>query len=321
MSHRNNPIKINKELSKPMDLMNVGFVGVVGSAGGVKVTQNNAQSTYTDSGKTYYKYTQGGTITFNGDGDVKLMLIGGGASGCVKYYGGGSGAGGMYYDDVTITSQQYTITVGGSNTDSTALGKTAIKGGRGQNIYNSGTQGGCGGGAKYGDGTSSNANCADEQQSGSASGGIGFDGGNGTANPTLNYAHSGGGGGLGQIGGDGTSSNPYGQCSASNVIGSGGNGRTNAQLDNILTITSSGVGGYIGGGGGAARMFWNTGSGGQGGLGGGGASGLTSGSCGTSPEGGSGVSGTSYTGSGAGAAGRAPSNGTGGSGICIIVVG
>jgi hypothetical protein len=30
MSHRDSPIKKNKELSKPMDLMNVGFVGAVG---------------------------------------------------------------------------------------------------------------------------------------------------------------------------------------------------------------------------------------------------------------------------------------------------
>ncbi len=31
MAHRDNPIKKNKELSKPMDLMNVGFVGNVGN--------------------------------------------------------------------------------------------------------------------------------------------------------------------------------------------------------------------------------------------------------------------------------------------------
>ena len=34
MSHRDSLIKKNKELSKPMDLMNVGFVGVAGGAGG-----------------------------------------------------------------------------------------------------------------------------------------------------------------------------------------------------------------------------------------------------------------------------------------------
>ena len=37
MSHRDLPIKKNRELSKPMDLMNVGFVG---TAGGVKTLQN-----------------------------------------------------------------------------------------------------------------------------------------------------------------------------------------------------------------------------------------------------------------------------------------
>ena len=35
MSHRDNTIKKNKEFKKPMDLMNVGFVGNVGSVGGV----------------------------------------------------------------------------------------------------------------------------------------------------------------------------------------------------------------------------------------------------------------------------------------------
>jgi hypothetical protein len=312
MSHRDNPIKINKELSKPMDIMNVGFVGVAGGVASVGVSQNNAQSTYNDSGKTYYKYTGNGTITFDGDGDVKLMLIGGGGSGAAKYYGGGSGAGGMYYDDVSVTAQQYTITVGGSNTNSTALGITALRGGTGNNnSNNTGVAGGCGGGANYGTGDKS-SDYPIEQQSTSASGGIGFNGGNDVVLITPNeYPHGGGGGGLGQKGTNGA----YG----TGGVGNGGNGRTNAQLDNILTITSSGVSGYIGGGGGACANHWNTpANGGAGGSGGGAQSGDTTAGGTFGSSGGSGIS---NTGSGGGASGRYGGGGSGGSGICIIVVG
>ena len=38
MSHRDSPIKKNKELKKPMDLMNVGFVGAAGGGGMIGLT-------------------------------------------------------------------------------------------------------------------------------------------------------------------------------------------------------------------------------------------------------------------------------------------
>jgi hypothetical protein len=316
MSYRDNPIKINKELSKPMDLMNVGFVGNIAVApipDPATVSSNNATNIYTNGGKTYYKYNGGGQITFNqsGNGLVKLMLIGGGGAGAGRYYGGGAGAGGMYYDDVIVTAQQYNITIGGSNTNSTALGKTALRGGTGNNnSNNSGVSGGCGGGAGYGQGDKSSDHPI-EQQSTSASGGIGFNGGNDTVliSPAF-YPHGGGGGGLGAKGVDGTSG----------IVGNGGIGRSNSQLDNILTITSSGTGGYIGGGGGATANHWNSGTGGQGGSGGGGSSADWNGG-GSLDANAPAQSGVANTGSGGGSAGRNTGAGGGGSGICIIIVG
>jgi hypothetical protein len=309
-------IKKNRELSKPIDLMNVGFTAV---AGGDKweVTSNDADSTYISGGSTYYKYISSGNIEFGGNGTVKLMLIGGGGSGCAKYYGGGSGAGGLYFDDVNVTKGSYTITIGGSNTDSTALGKTAKAGSTGNNIYASGiNRGGCGGGGIYGDGqtltgASAGNDCTDEGQSTSSSGGIAFNGGNHTEYTagSMTYKHAGGGGGLGAVGTDGIGT----------TVGAGGDGRTNSQLSNFLSITSSGVDEsgtrYIGGGGGACAHHWQTGSGGLGGKGGGTQSGDLAGG---GVFGGSSASATANTGSGAGASGRYGTGGAGGSGICII---
>lgn len=310
-------IKKNRELSKPMDLMNVGFTAVAGGGAVFEVTSNDADSTHTSGGSTYYKYTTSGNIEFGADGTVKLMLIGGGSSGCAKYYGGGSGAGGLYFDDVNVTAQSYTITIGGSNSDSTALGKTAKAGSLGNNIYASGdNRGGCGGGGVYGDGItgsggSAGNDCTDEGQSTSSSGGIAFNGGNHTEHTagSNTYSHSGGGGGLGAVGTDGTGT----------TVGAGGDGRSNSQLSSFLSITTSGVDEsgtrYIGGGGGACANHWNTGSGGLGGKGGGTQSGDLAGGGGF----GSGSSSaTANTGSGAGASGRYGSGGAGGSGICII---
>ena len=55
MSHRDSLIKTNKELSKPMDLMNVGFVGgSLGGGGGMNITS-------------------GGTLTTSGDYSIRTF--------------------------------------------------------------------------------------------------------------------------------------------------------------------------------------------------------------------------------------------------------
>ena len=76
MSHRDSVIKNNKELSKPMDLMNVGFVGVAG--GGEKLVESAATTGSVGSQITVgdYKYnifTGNGTWTPTGDGMMEYL--------------------------------------------------------------------------------------------------------------------------------------------------------------------------------------------------------------------------------------------------------
>lgn len=296
------------------DIATVGSLG--GEASPATVSSSTASSGHTYNSVDYYKFTSSGSITFSKAGWVKLLVIGGGGGGAEKYYGSGGGAGGMYFDFVEVTASSYSIAIGASDNNSVALGKTALKGGHGVSIYLTGaTAGGCGAGQCYNGG---NPYVVGLQPT-STDGGYGFTGGNGLATNSTsppagftynsNIKHSGGGAGTGANG-----TNGYGT-----TIGSGGIGRSNTQLENFLTATSSGSGGYLGGGGGSAGNYWETGSGGIGGTGGGGNSGLTSTTLGGSGnQGGSGASGYNNTGGGGGASGRYGSGGNGGSGLCII---
>ena len=75
MSHRDSPIKTNKELSKPMDIMNVGFVGVAGGGAELNITGGTTSSA---GGYNYNLFTSSGSITVEGGGDIEMVIVGGG---------------------------------------------------------------------------------------------------------------------------------------------------------------------------------------------------------------------------------------------------
>jgi len=111
MSHRDSPIKTNKELSKPMDFFNVGFVGVAGG-GGFEATGGTESET---GGYKYHIFESNGSSTqttgtltvVSGSADMEYVVIaGGGGSG--TSYGGGGGAGGLITG--TLTGQDSNVT-------------------------------------------------------------------------------------------------------------------------------------------------------------------------------------------------------------------
>jgi len=343
-------------MAPPLDLYDVGMVGVVAlEPRNPDVTVNDGSTDGTKStvdGKDYYKFTSSGDFVVSAVGGedpvVKVMLIGGGGQGTLKYYGTGAGAGGMFFDDVVVSAQTYSIVIGGSETDSTGFGKTAMKGAHGKSHSDSPAAGGCGCGNKSGGDVSDDYTVG--QQPTSTSGGYGYNGGG--AEDTTTVANSGGGGGCGGNGTQGVFSDDIGVIP--NVVGTGGVGANDTFLENILTNANCGVTvssvKYIGGGGGACSNLSQL-SGydgttnirdGRGGYGGGGDSGLISMDGGDDPQGlcAPNVGSTSScscpspndsvtlygpinnTGGGAGASGRyCTTRASGGSGICVVVVG
>lgn len=286
-----------------LDLKNVGFVGVAGSSGGGDTaTVSSPSPTATSGDLKYYKFTSTANITVGSDGWLRVLIQAGGGNGNNRYYGAGSGAGGMYYDYVEVTAGTYSMAVGGGGSDSTAFGKTAIAGGRGQSSGSSLTTGGCGGGT-YRDTVDNNRLAL---QPTSTDGGFGGDGAIGT-NVSSAQRVSGGGGGTDQDG----------YTSSSSVGSNGGWGKTNTQLNNILNLTSSGElkNGvrYLGGGGAATGGTHGT-AGGDGGRGGGSHAG-----CSQSNSGFVGAQGN--TGGGASGCARYVGANSGGSGLVVVVTG
>ena len=130
MSHRDSPIKKNKELKKPMDIMNVGFVGAAG--GGVLMEATGGTITTVGDYKIH-TFTSTGNSTFeitSGSGDIEYLVIaGGGGAGSLhtnNYWAGGGGAGGYRTKvagqtsgggssaepTLTLGTGSYTVTVG-----------------------------------------------------------------------------------------------------------------------------------------------------------------------------------------------------------------
>lgn len=264
------------------------------------------------NGYTYTVFTGTGPLTISG-GEIYIdyAVIAGGATGASgsglfsDTSGGGGGAGGFLEGNTLFYPGPYTITVGGSTSNSSISGpslfvtKTAIAGGVGgvwpQPV--SGNPGGSGGGG--GGGTSQ------------------YHGGDGTIDQgtpggycaILSFA-SGGGGGAGGAGTPGTSPGPGGPG------GNGGNGRR-AFLGDSGIPPSYGTPGptpgrfFAGGGGGASP-----GTAGSGGSGGGGSGGIPSA---TAPLR-NGTAGTLNTGGGGGGGAASPGGGSGGSGGSGIVI-
>jgi hypothetical protein len=107
MSHRDSIIKKNKELKKPMDLMNVGFTGNVGSGGGVEAT-GGIISSISDGGVNYtvHTFNTAGTFEVITEGEVEVLLVSGGGGGGGSYSNyrgaGGGGGGGKITDPFEI---------------------------------------------------------------------------------------------------------------------------------------------------------------------------------------------------------------------------
>ena len=236
-------------------------------------------------------YQNGGWVTFAvaAPSSVNYLAVaGGGGGGGPSGNGGvgGGGAGGLLTGSVSVNpSSVYTITVGAggatqvNGVNTTALGLTAIGGGRGGTASGvAGASGGSGGGG----GESSGA-------AGAGTSGQGFAGGNGNAS--------------GDSGAGGGGASAVGSNSANNLAGNGGNGVANSLSGSSVT--------YAGGGGGSSYVG-NPGTGGNGGSGGGG-NGATPARSNVS------TGGTANTGGGGGGYGTGQSgNGAGGSGIVII---
>jgi hypothetical protein len=307
MSHRDSLIKKNKELSKPMDLMNVGFVGAAG--GGVSIidaTWTNATPTTSGDYKIItYTSTSGGTFVINsGYNEVQYLVIGGGGSGGNN--SGGGGAGGFRTGTLNLGAGTYNIAVGtggagsfwngtpNDGVDSSFHTITASKGGAGGGTVANGAgeygtythymypnAGGSSGGwsdptkpsninptGNLGGYTPSEGNNG-AISVGDGSGGGGGAGGNGAAGAVGN----GGDGGIGKA--NPISGSTHGVSSGGSYYLAGGGG------GGAVTGSSPSSSGGLGGGGFGTKQdtgvaghgVVNTGSGGGGGQGGGGTSG------------------------------------------------
>lgn len=282
------------------------FAGV----GGVETTYK--------SGSTFYRvHTFLGDATFFVDSTVScdiLMIGGGGGGGSMGYSGsngaGGGGAGGfIYYSQKSLTSANYTISVGaggiatygaaanGGSTTFTGL-TTAVGGGRGGGVSSTNNQPGAAGGSGGGGGQDTGAGGAGTTNQGFAGG---------VATYSTNALAGGGGGAsqTGQTAGVGGAGITEGATVYNWTAGSG-----TVTFPATFKVGSGSNLSYAGGGGGGA---WATG-GAAGGAGGGGAGGTA---------GNNGSSGTNSTGGGGGGASSpspasARTGGSGGSGIVII---
>ena len=264
-------------------------------------------TTTTQNGTVYkvHTFTASGTFTPNGNFNVEYFIVGGGGAGGGGFNswagGGGGGAGGVLTNTngaaYPVTAQAYAIVVGAggpsvsgnvasnNGSNSTALGLTAIGGGRGgrwqtTSVPSDAGHGGSGGGGPNGQSFSTG---------GFEAAGQGFPGGDGVLYTGSSNAGCGGGGGATQRGFNATNS----------VGGAGGAG---------VTINIAGPAfAYAGGGGGGHGLVGGAGFGGIAGNGGGTNTNGTAGAANTGGGGGGGGSGTVNT-----------SGGTGGSGVVII---
>ena len=214
-----------------------------------------------DSAYFYRTFTSSGTLggVAGSSPSVDLLIIAGGGSG---HHGGGGGGGVYAPSNVSITTNQ-TVTVGGSDANSSFGSYVANAGGAGGNAYGqAGFNGGSGGGASLIFGTS---------------GGTGSQGGNG-------------GGGDGGSGGGGGGAGGNGSAGIASAGGNGGAGTS--AFSSWASATGTGVSGcYAGGSAGAG-----TSSVGSAGCGAGVSSVNSAGSSGQSNTGGGGGSSNASTG-------------------------
>lgn len=201
----------------------------------------------------------GAAVASGGGGPsaAKVLVIAGGGGGSA----GGGGAGGVVYNAAyTVTAKTYSVTVGdggsghapnaqvGDNgVDSTFDGTIiAVGGGGGGKLNNGedGISGGSGGGGGFTGITSHSPFSGGAATQADSGGGTGYGFAGGTT-PTDIIRYSSGGGGAGGVGGDSTAT----------ISGSGGQGIADAGVGNLLSVSSSGVGGFIAGGGGGSYFY------------------------------------------------------------------
>jgi hypothetical protein len=281
---------------------------------------NTAKATGGDSVTTdgtywYHTFRTSGTFTPTTALTADYLVVAGGGGGGGKNTGGGGGAGGYRTSiggsPLSLTAQNYTVTVGAGGAGGTS--PTQTKGSTGSNsVFSTITSSGGGGG---GHGVPPNAPDAKLNgiTGGSGGGGGGTDsggGGTGAAGNSGSYSpvegYAGGNGNNGANAGGGGGSSAAGQAASAGSGGQGGAGTSNSISGSAVT--------YAGGGGGGANS--NAGGGGAGG-GGNGAAGGSPGNPSTVQAG----SGTANTGGGGGGAGGYEtllSGGAGGSGIVIV---
>ena len=217
MSHRDSLIKKNKELSKPMDLMNVGFVGVAGGSKGLDVVSGGTLSTY--GSYSVRTFLGSANAVVEGTGDIEVFLVAG--AGASTSSGSGGGGGAIIKTNVfEISDGTYPVVVGSggaSNSSWTAGGTGADSSFKGISV-----EGGLGGGTVSG-------NC----RSGTYPAGV-----TGTiyGNKTAGTCTKAGGSGAGAVG----------NCGSAPTAGSGGAG---IQLTNW-----DGTSYWYSGGGGSGTM-------------------------------------------------------------------
>lgn len=240
-----------------------GYVPPTGTAAQRPASPVGGMSRFNTDAGVYEIFN--GTIwqPITGAYSVNYLIVAGGGAG----RSGGGGAGGLLANVASVQpGTAYTITVGaggsGANgTNSTALGFTAIGGGKG-NLGADGSSGGSGGGG---------ANGEPAKSGGSGTSGQGYAGGNGFG-VNISGVGDGGGGGASAAGENGQNTRG----------GNGGSGATS-------TITGSSVT-YAGGGGGGSDNIGGSGGSGGGGRGSGNASGdATPGTANTGGGGGGGA--------------------------------
>jgi len=316
MSHRDSLIKKNKELHKPLDLMNVGFVGAAGGGSLPAVFSGGDSASTPGDGYTYRQFTSSGNlVNSGGSGAITALIVAGGGGGGAGWSGAGGGGGEvMLSNEFNIGGGTWAITVGdGGDTDDyvgedttfvTSIGTITAKGGGTSNYDSYGTTPP---GKDGGSGAGGNANGT---QAGGLSTKVAFPSGiTGTIYGNAGGAKVGSGNGAGSGGGGGA-----GGAGAAGNSTSGGNGGDGVA---IAMPTSY----YWGGGGGGAAYRRPGGDGGEGSAGGSlptgsGSSNGSPGANGINPATSTIIAGVN-TGSGGGGGGGHGAS-TGGSGIVIV---
>lgn len=255
----------------------------------------------TSGGYRYHKFTSSGTFTNTvASLSVEHVIVAGGGGGGDNH-GGGGGAGGLISGSGTLSTGNFSVTVGAGG----SYGHAPTSGGNSSFNGNTANGGGSGGSgdpgqapASGGSGGGAGGHSTPTFTGASGTSGQGNDGGDGLDSGS-SIKNGGGGGGKGAAGQDASSGN----------AGDGGNG-SNA-YSTWATATSSGASGYYAGGGGGGCWTDQSqvpGTGGAGGGGAGGQYGNVQGGAGAANTGGGGGGGDDGQGLG----------GNGGSGIVLL---